>query len=240
MTTLFKELVTEPCPVTVDAAQHFSGDLAVVWFEQKGAKLPGQFTTLSDQLDEFLLGLHDRTNRLRHVLTQNDVLRFAFAQVMYPYPFPGPEIKNADCLRLAAFDDLDLSAQVTEGNGVPAVFETYNIALLHFEDLAYGRQFVRNCRQRAKRDLFFLHEIGSRKAIGTCHQGACVEFEKFLADGPVDFFETEELASSQGCQDKALTLVDSVFNHRFVPRLTWSDCDRNGAVVIAELPVLPA
>lgn len=117
MTTLFKELVTEPCPVTVDAAQHFSGDLAVVLFEQKRAKLPGRFTTLSDQLDEFLLGLHDRTNRLRHVLTQNDVLRFAFAQVMYPYPFPGPEIKNADFLRLAAFDDLDLSAQVTEGNG---------------------------------------------------------------------------------------------------------------------------
>ena len=103
--------------MTVDAAQHFSGDFTVVLLEQKGAKLPGRFTALSDQLDEFLLGLHDRTDRLRHVLAQNDVLRFAFAQVMYPYPFPGPEIKNADCLRLAAFDDLDLSAQVTEGNG---------------------------------------------------------------------------------------------------------------------------
>lgn len=226
--------------MTVDAAQHFSGDLTVVLFEQKGAKLPGRFTTLSDQLDEFLLGLHNRTNRLRHVLTQNDVLRFAFAQVMYPYPFPGPEIKNADCLRLAAFDDLDLSAQVTEGNGVSAVFETYNIALLHFEDLAYGRQFVRNCRQRAKRDLFFLHEIGSRKAIGTCRQGACVELDKFFADSLVDFFETEELASSQSRQYEALALVHTVLNHRFISRFTGPDSNRNGSVVIAELPVLLA
>lgn len=62
---------------------------------------------------------------------------------MYPYPFPGPEIKNADCLRLAAFDDLDLSAQVTEGNGVSAVFEAYDIAfctlrILLTDDDSYG------------------------------------------------------------------------------------------------------
>ena len=132
------------------------------------------------------------------MLAQNDVLRFAFAQVVYPYLFPSPEIKNADCLRLTAFDDLDLSAQVTEGNGVSAVFEAYDIAFLHFEDLADRRQFVRNRRQRTKRDFFFLHEISSRKAVGTRRQGAYVEFEMFFADSLVDFFEAEELATSQG------------------------------------------
>lgn len=174
------------------------------------------------------------------MLAQNDVLRFSFAQVVYPYPFPSPEINNADCVRLAAFDDLDLSAQVTEGNGVSAVFEAYGIAFLHFEDLADRRQFVRNRRQRTKRDFFFLHEISSRKAVGTRRQGACVEFEKFFADSLVDFFETEELASSQSRQYEALALVDSVLNHRLAPRFSGSDCNRNGAVVVAELPVLLA
>lgn len=159
---------------------------------------------------------------------------------MYPCPFPGPEIKNADCLRLAAFDNLDLSVQVTEGNGVSAVFEAYDIAFLHFEDLADRRQFVRNRRQRTKRDFFFLHEISSRKAVGTRRQGACVEFEKFFADSLVDFFETEELASSQSRQYEALALVHSVLNHRFVSRFTGPNSNRNGAVVIAELPVLLA
>lgn len=48
------------------------------------------------------------------------------------------------------------------------------------------------------------------------------------------------MASSQSRQYEALTLVDGVLNHRFVPRFTGSDSNRDCAVVIAELPVLPA
>ena len=48
------------------------------------------------------------------------------------------------------------------------------------------------------------------------------------------------MASSQSRQYEALTLVDGVLNHRFVSRFTGSDSNRNGAVVIAELPVLLA
>lgn len=160
---------------------------------------------------------------------------------MYPYPFPGPKIKNADCLRLAAFDDLYPSAQVNEGNGVSAVFELrttltfYTLRILLTDDNSYGidgkgRSAIFSSSMRSAR------EKPSERVV----KGRALSLRSSLADSLVDFFETEELASSQSRHYEALALVHCVLNHHFVSQFTGPDSDRNCAVVIAELPVLPA
>ena len=147
--------------MVIGAAQYFASHFTMVLLEQLFAQRPTGFSALTDQLCKLFCAQHDGSQPRRHMLAQDDVLRLARRQVMCPYPFPGYQIKNADGLAPAAFDYLDFSAYIAEGNGIPRIVETNHILLLHLKDFGDGRQFVWNRRQRTQRD-FFLWDEGTK------------------------------------------------------------------------------
>ena len=126
------------------------------------------------------------------------------------------------------------------GNGVPAVIQPYHTVFLDLQDFGNRRQLIGHRWHGAKCRALFLHQVPPRKAVRARRQGVAIESIELFEHGCVELVDVEELLRVQIRQDLDLHPTDRILYSRFVLGLAGADCNRDCAVVVAELSILVA